>query len=67
MPHSRGAKGQKHSLRRVNSNGEDVYPTVCATQYKGVQAQMDAGGYYILDFQRKKKNTPAPFTTTKKL
>ena len=53
---------QKTYTRRVNSNGEDVYPTVCATQYKGVQQQMDRGGYYILDFYRKKPPS-SPFTT----
>jgi hypothetical protein len=55
----------KKYIRRVTSNGEDVYPTVCATQYKGVQQQMDKGGYYILDYLRKKKCTH--FTTESKI
>lgn len=41
--------------RRVNSNGEDVYPTVCATQYKMPQQQGDLSGAYILDYFKKRK------------
>lgn len=48
--------------RSVNSNGGDVYPTVCSTQSKGVQNQMDNGGYYILSFF-KKKNNRGPLTS----
>lgn len=48
--------------RSVNSNGGDVYPTVCSTQSKGVQNQMDNGGYYILSFF-KRKNDRGPLTS----
>ena len=52
MPHKR-----KYT-RRVNSNGEDVMPTICSTFYKGVQRQLDNGGGYVLDyFIRTKKET----------
>ena len=47
MPHNAAEK--RRYIYRVNSNGEEVYPTVCATQYKGVQQQMDKGGYYIIE------------------
>ena len=57
----------KKYIRRVTSNGEDVYPTVCATQYKGVQQQMDKGGYYILDYKVLQKKQPPPFTTYRKI
>lgn len=50
------SKKFKNYARRVNSNGEDVYPTVCATQYKGVQRQIDVGGYYILEYKTKEKH-----------
>ena len=55
----------KKYIRRVTSNGEDVYPTVCATQYKGVQQQMDKGGYYILEYVKYKRD--APLTTCRKI
>lgn len=41
--------------RRVNSNGEDVSPSVCACYYKAPQRQADNSGGYVLDFYRKKK------------
>ena len=43
-PHSR-----KYT-RRKNSNGGDVYPTVCATQYKLPQRQGDMQGAYVLEY-----------------
>ena len=36
--------------RRVNSNGGDVMPAICATICKGVQNQLDKSGCYVLDF-----------------
>lgn len=39
--------------RRVNSNGEDVAPSVCACYYKAPQRQADNSGGYVLDFFRK--------------
>lgn len=51
MPHS----GEKLKyIRRVNSNGEDVYPTVCATHYKLPQRQGDNSGAYVLDYIKQK-------------
>ena len=55
MPHK--DKHGKRYTRRVNSNGEDVYPTVCATQYKMPQQQGDLSGAYILDYFKKRKKT----------
>lgn len=59
-----GEKAKKKYTRRTNSNGEDVYPTVCATQYKMPQQQGDNGGYYILDYLCRRDSTP--FTTDNK-
>ena len=54
---------QKTYTRRVNSNGEDVYPTVCATQYKGVQQQMDRGGItYLISTARNHHLPPLQLT-----
>lgn len=54
-----GKDTKKTYTRRVNSNGEDVYPTVCATQYKMPQQQGDLSGAYIIDyFLRDKDITP---------
>ena len=39
--------------RRVNSNGEDVSPSVCACYYKAPQRQADNGGGYVLDYFKK--------------
>jgi len=36
--------------RRVNSNGDDVAPTITCTISKGVQRQLDNGGGYVLDY-----------------
>ena len=41
--------------RRVNSNGKDWYPTVCATHYKLPQNEGDTAGAYILDYFKKAK------------
>ena len=41
--------------RRLNSNGGDVAPAICATICKGVQRQLDNSGSYVLEFFRKKK------------
>ena len=46
--------------RRVNSNGGDVMPAICATICKGVQNQLDKSGCYVLDFFRGK---PRPIDT----
>lgn len=54
MRHKYTKPPTKKYIRRVTSNGEDVYPTVCATQYKGVQHQMDKGGYYIMEYLKGK-------------
>ena len=43
---------KKKYTRRINSNGEDVYPTVCATQYKLPQRQGDYSGAYVLDYYK---------------
>ena len=43
--------------KRINSNGGEVYPTVCATQYKLPQQQADLQGQYILDYYKKVGNT----------
>lgn len=58
-------KGEWAYTRRVTSNGEEVYPTVCATHYKGVQQQMDVGGGYVLDYMRRKRKeySRGPLTT----
>ena len=53
-----GKPKEKKYIRRVTSNGEDVYPTVCATQYKGTQRQMDKSGYYILEYIKYKQDIP---------
>lgn len=37
-------------VRRCNSNGEDIAPTITCTISKGVQRQLDNGGGYILDY-----------------
>ena len=45
--------------RRINSNGENVAPSVCACYYKAPQRQADNSGGYVLDFfKRKGKNLP---------
>lgn len=36
--------------RRVNSNGEEVSPSVCASYFKAPQRQADNSGGYVLDF-----------------
>lgn len=46
--------------RRVNSNGGDVMPAICASIFKGVQNQMDKSGCYVMDFFRKR---PPPIDT----
>lgn len=51
---------KKNYTRRCNSNGEDVYPTVCATIGKGTQNQLDVAGAYILDYIRKVDKKDAP-------
>lgn len=50
MPHS---DVHRVYTRRVNSNGGDVMPAVCATICKGIQNQLDRSGGYVLDFFRK--------------
>lgn len=50
MPHS---EAKKRYTRRLNSNGGEVAPAICATICKGVQRQLDNAGSYILDFYRK--------------
>lgn len=51
---------EKVYLRRVNSNGDDVSPTITCTISKGVQRQLDNGGGYVLDYyivrKRRKEN-----------
>ena len=42
--------------RRLNSNGGDVAPAICATICKGVQRQLDNTGSYVLDFYREKNS-----------
>lgn len=37
-------------VRRVNSNGEDIAPTITCTISNGVQRQLDYGGGYVLDY-----------------
>lgn len=49
MPHKR------IYTKRVNSNGKDWYPTVCATHYKLPQNEGDTSGAYILDYFLKSK------------
>lgn len=44
--------------RRINSNGEDVYPTVCATQYKMPQQQGDLSGSYVSDYFKLSRGRP---------
>lgn len=52
----------KQYTRRLNSNGGDIAPSICATICKGVQRQLDNAGSYVLDFYRKKvKEPPLPF------
>ena len=50
MPHR---ETQRKYAKRVNSNGEDVSPTICSTICKGVQRQLDNSGAYVLDYIRK--------------
>lgn len=59
MPHKR------KYVRRLNSNGEDVAPTICSTIYKGVQRQLDNGGGYVLDYLKKEKeeSSSTPLTS----
>lgn len=65
MPHS---DAKRIYIRRVNSNGEDVYPTVCATQYKLPQRQGDNSGAYVLDYIRKPLvNGSTPLTPKSKV
>lgn len=51
---------KKVYTRRVNSNGDDVSPTITCTISKGVQRQLDNGGGYVLDYyivrKRRKEN-----------
>ena len=51
--------------RRVNSNGEDVMPTICSPFYKGGQRQLDNGGGYVLDYflKPKKEILSTPLTS----
>lgn len=52
---------RKNYIRRCNSNGEDVSPSVCACYYKVPQRQADNSGGYVLDYIRKEpifKSTP---------
>lgn len=44
------SNGRKVFIRRVNSNGEDVAPSVCASYYKAPQRQADNSGGYVLDY-----------------
>ena len=39
----------------MNSKGEEVMPTITATQAKGIQAQMDFGGGYVIELFRTSK------------
>lgn len=43
---------EKHRkyTKRCNSNGEDVFPTVCCGICKGTQRQLDNSGSYIPDY-----------------
>lgn len=50
MPHS---DVHRVYTRRVNSNGGDVMPAICATICKCIQNQLDRSGCYVLDFFRK--------------
>ena len=52
---------KRRYIKRVNSNGEDVSPSVCACYYKVPQRQADNSGGYVLDFfkaVRDKTTTP---------
>ena len=49
MPHR---EARRQYTRRLNSNGGDVAPAICATICKGVQRQLDNSGSYVLDFYR---------------
>ena len=52
----KGCKNPRRTyLRRVNSKGEEVMPTITATQAKGIQAQMDFGGGYVIEVFRTSK------------
>ena len=62
MPHS---ETKRQYVRRVNSNGEDVSPTICSTICKGVQRQLDNSGGYVLEFIRKPVVNSAPPLTPK--
>lgn len=54
------SESEKVYTRRVNSNGDDVSPTITCTISKGVQRQLDNGGGYVLDYfivrKRRKAN-----------
>lgn len=42
--------GGRIYVRRINSNGGDIAPTITCTISKGVQRQLDNGGGYVLDY-----------------
>lgn len=45
---SNAAEGANRRVRRTNSNGEDIYPTVDCCIRKGCSSQLDRGGGYVL-------------------
>lgn len=46
-------KKEKKYLKRVNSNGENVAPTICSTIAKLPQQQAAYGGGYVLEYFKK--------------
>lgn len=65
MPHS---ETKRYYIRRVNSNGEDVAPTICTTICKGTQRQLDNSGAYVMDYIRKPLvNGSTPLTPKSKV
>lgn len=52
VSHARGVEtcpGHCNGVILTNSNGEDVMPTIRASEYKQVDAQKDTGGGYVIE------------------
>lgn len=47
--HNNTCPGHCNGVILANSNGEDVMPTISASEYKQAQSQKDAGGGYVLE------------------
>nr|DAH80683.1 MAG TPA: Cytosine specific methyltransferase [Caudoviricetes sp.] len=47
VSHARGV--EMHGVILTNSNGEDVMPTISASEYKQAQSQKDTAGGYVLE------------------